>query len=219
MPDELRLVLVRHGQTDWIERGLLHGRVDSSLSPAGRLHAHRTAERLQGERFDALYTSPQGRALETARILGQALGLEPQPLPELREVDFGMLEGWPRQLLGGDGLRGRLLRPITRAAFALTGESPQRVASRVAAAVEFLVRRHPTGRLLLLTHWSVLSHLAAQLLGGDRRSWRRFGPWEACGVSELIGVRAGPVPPHPDGWRWQAARLNDTSHLNGERSW
>ncbi len=209
MPESLRWVLVRHGETEWIERGLLHGRLDSPLSVTGRKHAQQTAERLRGECFDALYTSPLGRAVETAEILGRAVGVEPQALAELREVDFGLLEGRPRWLLDSDGVGGRLLRPLARVAFVLTGEPPQRVAQRVSAAVDLLVARHPTGHLLLVTHWGVLSQLAALLLDRDPRAWRRYGPWEACGLSEIVGVRAPALT-------WRAVRLNDTSHLDGK---
>src|SRR4030043_435873 len=69
MTSGLSLVLVRHGETEWMERGRLHGRLDSPLSPTGRRHAEQAAQRLHRERFDALYTSPLGRAMETAAIL------------------------------------------------------------------------------------------------------------------------------------------------------
>lgn len=209
MPEELRWTVVRHGETEWIELGLLHGRLDSPLSTTGRRHAQQTAEHLRGECFDALYTSPLGRAVETAAILGQALGLTPEPLAELREMDFGLLEGRPRHLLDAENPAGRLLRPLARAAVVLTGESPRRVAQRVSAAVDLLVARHPTGRLLLVTHWSALSHLAAQLLDRDPRAWRHYGPWEPCSLSEIVGVRAPELI-------WRAVRLNDTSHLDGK---
>ncbi len=211
MPEPLRWVVVRHGETEWIERGLLHGRLDSPLSPAGRRHAQQTADRLRGESFDALYTSPLGRAMETAQILGDALGLDPQPLAELREVDFGVLEGLPRRLLDSSGGTGRLVRPLARAAFVLTGEPWPRVAKRVRAAADLLLARHPTGRLLLVTHWSVLSHLAALLLDGDPRGWRTYGPWQACGLSEFERDSQAGRP-------WRSVRLNDISHLDGEGS-
>lgn len=209
MPEEMRWLLVRHGETEWIERGLLHGRLDSPLSRAGRRHAQQTADRLRGESFDAFYTSPLGRAVETAEILGSALGVHPQRLEELREVDFGVLEGRPRRLLDSKDMPGRLVRPLARAAFVLTGEPWPHVARRVRTAVDLLVQRHPGGRLLLVTHWSILSHLAALLLEGDPRSWRCYGPWDACGLSEIIGER-GPA------LTWRAVRLNDTSHLDGK---
>ncbi len=209
MPESLRWVVVRHGETEWIERGLLHGRLDSPLSATGRRHAQQTADRLRGESFDALYTSPLGRAVETAEILGSALGLHPERLEELREVDFGVLEGRPRRLLDSEGMAGRLVRPLARAAFVLTGEPWPHVARRVRTAVDLLVQRHPTGRLLLVTHWSVLSQLAALLLDGDPRGWRRYGPWQACGVTEFVRNRDAEAA-------WRAVRLNDTSHLDGK---
>jgi len=103
MTSGLSLVLVRHGETEWMERGRLHGRLDSPLSPTGRRHAELAAARLRGEQFQALYSSPLGRAMETAAILGRAVGLTPQPVDGLAELDFGWLEGAPAPLWREEG--------------------------------------------------------------------------------------------------------------------
>lgn len=206
------LVLVRHGETVWTERGLLHGRLDSPLSQAGRAHAERTAERLRGEPFDAFYTSPQGRALETSRILSRTVGLAAQPVPELREADFGILEGWPRRVIHPNGLPGYVLRPFVFLSIVLSGESPRRVSRRISRAIDLVLEQHPTGRLLIVTHWGVLSHLMAHLVDQDPAAWKHYGPWDACGVSELAGVDGPPESP-----TWRVVRLNDTSHLSQER--
>jgi broad specificity phosphatase PhoE len=87
------LTFVRHGTTEWIEQGRLHGVSDAPLSLRGQQEARLAAQALADRHFDAFYTSPLGRARETAAIIGQAIGLEPIPLDGLREMDFGWLEG------------------------------------------------------------------------------------------------------------------------------
>jgi probable phosphoglycerate mutase len=209
MRSKLTLVLVRHAETEWVERGLLHGRLDSPLSAAGRQQAERTAQRLRGEQFDGLYTSPQGRATETAAVIGRVIGLEPIPLDGLREMDFGWLEGRPLSLLNS-----RALRPVGGLMMMLSAEKSARVRRRIAEALETMLANHPQGCILAVTHWGTLSHIAALLIDGDQRSWRR-GPWTACGISELrpLGDRTA-----ADGrlGRWEAIRLNDDAHLRDE---
>lgn len=200
----LQLVLVRHGETEWTERGLLHGRLDSPLSAIGRRHAGQTALRLRGERFDGFYTSPQGRAMQTAEILAQAVEMAPIPLEGLREMDFGWPEGKSLRFFdpAGDGLRW--FRPLVHVALALTAERASRFRGRVAAALDLILERHPHGRVLVVTHWGVLSMMMAVLKEADPTSWRRYGPWVACGISEL----------HGEDGTWQVARLNDRAHLD-----
>ncbi len=198
----MQLILIRHGETEWTERGLLHGRLDSPLSATGRRHAEITARRLKSERFDALFTSPKGRALQTAEILSRAVGLSPEPLDELREADYGWLEGRPLSQIDPDGPGNRLLRPVVWLMGALTAERPGQVASAVAT----LRGRHPHGRVLVVTHWGVISMLVAQLVDRDAGRWRGRGPWAACGISEL----------HTANGAWQVVRLNDHAHLQQE---
>jgi len=203
-----QLVLVRHGETEWTERRLLHGRLDSPLSAAGRRHSELTAQRLRGEHFDALFSSPQGRAVQTAEILGLAVGLTPVLLDDLREADFGWLEGKPLSLIDPDGPGNKLLRLVTWLMRALTAERPGQVAKRVASAVEAIVRQHPHGRVLVVTHWGIVSMLMAQLVDRDLGKWRGRGPWAACGLSELHAINGA----------WQVVRLNDHEHIRNEDS-
>ena len=105
MSRNTQITLVRHGETEWTERGLLHGRLDSPLNDVGRRHAQLTARRLSGEDYDVLYSSPRGRALETASVIGRAVDLIPSPLDGFQEMDYGWLEGRPLSLAdpSGDG--------------------------------------------------------------------------------------------------------------------
>jgi probable phosphoglycerate mutase len=200
------LYLIRHGETEWTEKALLHGRLDSPLSATGVLHARATAAALDGGVFDAIYTSPRGRARQTAEIVARPLGLAPQPLEGLAEADYGWMEGrslrrWDPD--PGDGSRS-LGGWLGHVAITLTGERPGRFSQRVQAAFEELAGRHLGQRVVAVTHWGVLSMAMALLLDGDPQTRRRYGPWAACGLSELVLA---------DG-RWQAVRLNDQSHLS-----
>ncbi|GAB4575372.1 MAG: histidine phosphatase family protein [Anaerolineae bacterium] len=86
-------ILVRHGQTDWNIEGRYQGQIGPGLNAKGRDQAAATARSLIGREASALYTSDLARALETAQIIGAALGLTPQPDARLRELHQGRWQG------------------------------------------------------------------------------------------------------------------------------
>ncbi len=89
----LTLTLVRHGQTMLNARRHLQGACDSPLTRTGRAGVRVTAQHLAGHRFDAVYSSPQGRAVQTAvEILKHHPDLRLTVDPGLRELSFGNYE-------------------------------------------------------------------------------------------------------------------------------
>jgi broad specificity phosphatase PhoE len=70
-----RLLLVRHGETDWNAEGRLQGQTDRPLNDFGRRQARQLAEQLESEELEAIYSSDLARARETAKIVGERLGL------------------------------------------------------------------------------------------------------------------------------------------------
>ncbi|MEO5375020.1 MAG: histidine phosphatase family protein [Alphaproteobacteria bacterium] len=92
---------VRHGVTDHNRARLVMGQRDVPLNAEGRRQARRAAAILVGHPVGAIHASPLGRALETARIIGEVLGREVRTDPRLMERRWGIYEG-----------RDRALRPI-----------------------------------------------------------------------------------------------------------
>jgi broad specificity phosphatase PhoE len=149
--------------------------------------------------------------MQTAAILGAAVGLTPVPMDGLREMDFGWFEGRALSLLdvNVDNPLLKVRNSLARLVMSLTGESRGNFWRRIQSCVESIVKDRPHGRILIVTHWGVLSTLMALLMENDGRRWADYGPWGACSVSEMRAV---------DG-RWQPVRLNDITHLNhNERS-
>ena len=105
----MRIVLVRHGETEWSASGQHTSTTDIPLTeprPRGRPRAR---PRLGGRDFALVLASPRARALETARLAG----FEPEVEPDLVEIDYGDYEGRttprdPRGAAGLDALARRL---------------------------------------------------------------------------------------------------------------
>src|SRR3989344_5403927 len=86
-----RLVLIRHGITEWNKEGRYCGHKDIDLSVEGRAQAERLGRKLKAVKFDKVYCSDRKRAFQTGRIIFKGSGLT--IVKELREINFGVLEG------------------------------------------------------------------------------------------------------------------------------
>lgn len=89
----MRLILVRHGQTEWNAGGRYQGQSNVALSDTGRKQARFLAERFPVRQLDAIYTSDLDRAKETAECVGKRLGLTVYQEKAFRELSFGDWEG------------------------------------------------------------------------------------------------------------------------------
>ena len=88
-----RLLLVRHGETELQSSLRYWGRTDVTLGAVGLHQAEQLRDRLAMEHIDAIYSSELKRAADTAATIAARHNLKVTICPELREVDFGRLEG------------------------------------------------------------------------------------------------------------------------------
>ena len=175
-----RLLVLRHAPTDWNAAGLIQGRMDRPLSKAGRNLARwwRLPPDWAGARC---LSSPLGRALDTARLLG----LSPEPDPRLTEMDWGAWES--RNLaelraelgeaMARNEARGLNFRPPG-------GESPRDVQERLRPLLEELA-----GGTVAVTHKGVLRALYALATGWTMREKPQHKLRDGC--AHLFWVEAG----------------------------
>ena len=171
-----RVLLVRHGQTDWNAQARLQGHTDIPLNAEGRAQAERLAAALQGETLDAVYSSDLQRAHATAQALAQATRAPLAVHAGLRERAFGRFEGvhiteieqrWP-----DDAARWRRREPGFAPADG--GESLLDFYARCVEAATRLAEAHPGGAIALVAHGGVLDCLyraAARVALDAPRSW------------------------------------------------
>jgi broad specificity phosphatase PhoE len=138
------LYLVRHGETDWNAARRIQGRTDIPLNDTGRDQARQAGELLSRRRWDAIYASPLSRAAETARIIGERVGIsEIGTRDALMERDYGAAEG-----LGFDELDKLYPEGI----HAEGQETREEVGSRVGGALVALADSHPGESLIVVSH-------------------------------------------------------------------
>ncbi|MBQ3394767.1 MAG: histidine phosphatase family protein [Synergistaceae bacterium] len=88
-----RVILARHGQTEWNKEFRFQGKTNVQLTEEGKRQAHALAERLSSWPPDVIYTSPLDRALYTAQAIAERHNMKPIVLDELEEINFASWEG------------------------------------------------------------------------------------------------------------------------------
>tara|TARA_Y100001978_G_scaffold200948_1_gene218255 strand:+ start:1859 stop:3187 length:1329 start_codon:yes stop_codon:yes gene_type:complete len=89
-----RIILVRHGETDWNREGRFQGQIDIPLNETGKNQALKASDYLQAIKFNKAYSSSMSRPTETAKIiLGKNSNLTIIRINELSEISHGLWEG------------------------------------------------------------------------------------------------------------------------------
>ena len=90
----IKLILIRHGESDGNVQRMFCGFKDVELTKKGIYQAERLAYRLKGLQVDAVYCSDLKRAKHTAEIVFGSRGIDIIPSSNLREMNFGIWEGY-----------------------------------------------------------------------------------------------------------------------------
>ena len=161
MTDSTEIGVVRHGETDWNTAGVLQGWLEVPLNERGRRQAREMAEKFADADCSRVYSSPLGRALETAEIIAAELGLPPPTCDDgLKERNFGVIQGIPKaELAEQDPLLARQILTRNPAAVFAQGESMDEFATRIVEGVMRIAAQCPGERVLLITHGWVMDVL------------------------------------------------------------
>lgn len=89
----MRILLTRHGQTDWNVEKRVQGRTDIELNETGIKQAYQTRETLLNEKIDVIISSPLKRARKTAQIIGEGRNIPIIIDKDIQERAFGIVEG------------------------------------------------------------------------------------------------------------------------------
>ncbi len=184
-----RIVLLRHGRTEWNAKGRFQGQLDVDLDDVGRAQAERAAPILAQMRPSLIVASDLSRARETAGALADVTGLEVLTDPAFRETYSGQWEGLEREQImaqfaaswaawiDGDDL----VRPGG------DGELRGEVADRFVAGLTPYIDTLADGQtLVVVTHGGAARAAIARLMGLPENHWPSLGVLSNCAWSVLV---------------------------------
>lgn len=190
--------LIRHGSTLWNKEGRIQGHTDNPLDEEGLRQAAAIAERLRGEEWDYLYSSDLLRAVQTAEVISEELGIPVTGLvPGIREMNGGLIEGTTedeRVERWGSGWKS----------IDMELESDESGQERGSRAIEEIAARHPGKKILVVSHGAIL-----------RSTLRRLVP-ELDVTILLKNTSITHIVKDDNGWT--CALYNCVSHIDAERS-
>lgn len=200
-----RLILTRHGETEWNLSGLVQGNLDSPLTAKGINQAHQLAARLSKEKISAVFSSPAGRALTTAQIVAAELHVPVLTCPEFREISFGDWEGKAWTKLKQADPNGFAEWETTPYRYRFPqGETMEEVLLRVRPKVLGLCQEHQNETICVVSHGITLKVLVTSLMGLTLADWQQT-PWQFNTAVNIFEV---------DGPNCSGLVLGDCSHIS-----
>lgn len=199
------LFAVRHGETQWNLAKKMQGHLDSPLTERGLQQAHALANGLVDRGIEVIYSSDLGRALQTATIIADSLGLAIYQEQRLRERHLGMMQGLTKP-------RFAERYPEDAAAFSAGdpdfvipgGESLRQQHGRCVCCAEALAERHLGQRVLVVAHGGVLNSFIYRALRIPLYEPRRFSLFNA-GINSF-SISNG---------EWRLESWGEMGHLQG----
>jgi broad specificity phosphatase PhoE len=204
----MKLIAIRHGETEWNVEGRDQGQLDSPLTKTGVAQAHALAQRLRGYSFTHFYSSDLGRAVQTAEIIAAETGVPFVLDPGLRERHSGIFQGLKRAEMAVEF-------PAEFAEYQRLGhlyeipggESGVQRTARSVRALTAIAARHPSETVLAVTHGAFLMGFVEHVLAMEPGNGWRFRRLNAAFNSFEYADE-----------RWTLETWNDVSHLHEVRA-
>jgi len=209
----MRLILVRHGATDWNQQRRIQGLSNLGLNETGRKQAEALAQSLKDVKVDAIYTSPLRRAQETARAISRFHQVEVVALDGLKELDVGEVDGltYEEMRLRHSEFFTKWMSDFTSVRLPGGGTVPE-LRDQCCAAVQDIVKKQQPGMgekcdegekvVVAVTHFFPIMCIICNTLGLDLSYCRRL----RLDVASMCTLDF-----HPE--RAVLVSFNDTCHL------
>lgn len=199
----MRLVLVRHGETEWNREYRVQGQADLPLNQSGRVQAEAIAGALRGEPIEAVYTSPLSRARETARAIGDRHQVDITIDGGLKELNVGLVDGkyYPEMRTDYPDFF-RVWADDPALARWPGGETLLELQDRVWATLQSIIDRNYVRSVVIVSHLFVLLAVLCRALDLSLTDFRRLN----------ISVASISILEFSEG-RFRLDLFNETCHL------
>lgn len=201
----MRIILARHGQTEWNAQQTFRGRADIPLDVTGIQQATALAVALEKYTIRDIYASPLVRALKTAQIVGERVGVKVVVANELIELDCGSWQGMPLTKVKATfpGMYEKWCGSPQSFVFP-AGEDLSIVRARVDIFLSWILKENIPGDVLIVSHRIINKVILCSLLQLDNSYFGQFKQEVgAFHVIDFVDARAVVVA------------LNEIVHLNG----
>ena len=205
----MKLILIRHGETDLNKNGAFQGTSDMVLSDKGREQVQRLGERMKQIKIDRIISSPKKRAVETAAAIAQHHNLGIEIDDRLQEVDFGHWEGKVLWEMCRDGDEDAILYQNEKNFYPIPGEgSLNRARWRIGGFIDELKLSYweTDKTIVLVGHAAIFRMAMFHLLDMGNNFYRKFAPSNAGITVFQISKKSGA----------RVVTFNDTSHLSDD---
>ena len=199
----VKIILIRHGETDWNREQIFRGRIDVALNEVGLAQAGAVKESLKDVKIDRIYSSPLSRAFETASVLSENRGLEVEIEKGFIDIDFGKWQGLSHEKVKEEhnGIYEIWLAEPHKVVFP-EGESLEDVSKRSMEALERVIENHLGETLAIVSHRVLNKVLLCAILGLKlSRFW--YIKQDTCAINRFE---------YKDG-NYYITLINDTCHL------
>lgn len=202
-----RLIIIKHGETEWNLEGRIQGHMDSPLTESGRVQAEAIATSLQTVEVNALYSSDLGRAYSTAQVVSHKTGQDILTDKRLRELHLGKFEGLTEEEVRKRFPEEYVYLKKAEPDYIYPGEeSKKQFSLRVISCLEKLMGKHQGEQIVVITHLGALSRLIRYTLG-----------MPVVGSNEYKICNAALNIFSYENKRWQLEIWGDLSHLTEVR--
>ncbi len=198
-----KVMLVRHGETDWNRKEIFRGRIDVELNDNGREQAKALAEAVSAFHIDAAYSSPLSRSLETANSIAEARDLDVKIAHGFTDLHYGQWQGMEHEAVKEEF--PELYQTWHKSPHLIQfpgGESLDDVLQRSLNELKSIVAAHENQTVLIASHRVVNKVLLCGIMGLDNSYFWRIRQSNCClNIFECSGKE------------YTICLLNDTCHL------
>ncbi len=204
-----KLIVIRHGETEWNSKGIWQGQLDSPLTEKGVSQANAVGQRLKDFLpIESIYSSDLGRCLRCAQLAADLLGLEVRTDLRLRERSFGVIEGMEKKVsqVKFPGVWDRLNKRDENFA-PEGGESLKEKQMRFDEIYNELAEENKGRTVVVFTHGGGVDAILRSALGITMKMERPYTLWN-CAINVFSFKKCC----------WSLDTLGDVSHLKGIES-
>lgn len=199
----VKIILVRHGETDDNNKLRLSGHIDSKLSNLGLIQSQKTMGYLGDYNIDNIYSSPSSRAIDTIKELAKQKKLDINTTDELKEMNFGNFEGKTfKEIKESHSYEFNNMIKLGFDYKYPNGEGLIKFHNRIASCIDSIIKENEDKTILICTHAGVIRCIISHLISNSYNYHWNF-KIDNCSVS-IIEVHDGFSVIH---------KLNSIEHL------